>query len=42
MVVQPGDITTLDDTYLILSFFRWTAFSTDAFDTFFGHREVTC
>jgi hypothetical protein len=34
MVIQPGDTTTLDDAHMILSFFRCTAFSTDAFDRF--------
>jgi hypothetical protein len=41
MVIQPGNTTTIDDPYVILSFFRRTAFSTDAFETFFGHRDVT-
>jgi hypothetical protein len=34
MVIKPGDTTTLDDPHMILSLFRWTAFSTDAFDRF--------
>jgi hypothetical protein len=38
MVIQLGDTTTLDEPDMILSFFRWT----DAFNTFFGHRDVTC
>jgi hypothetical protein len=42
MVIQPGDTTTLDDLYMILSFFRWTAFSTDAYELFSGHLDVTC
>jgi hypothetical protein len=41
MVIQPGDATPLNDRNMILSFFRWTAFSADAFDWFFGHRDVT-
>jgi hypothetical protein len=39
MVIQPGDTTTLEDAYMILSFFRWTAFSTDAFETFWTLRR---
>jgi hypothetical protein len=42
MVIQLWVTTTLDDPYMILSFFRWTAFGTDAFETFFGHRDVIC
>jgi hypothetical protein len=42
MVIQPGDTTTLDDPDMILSFFRWTVFSMDTFDTFFGHPDVAC
>jgi hypothetical protein len=42
MVIQPGDTTTLEDHYVIVSFIRWTAFSTDAFETFSGHCDVTC
>jgi hypothetical protein len=34
MVIQPGDTTTLDNLDMILSFFRWTAFSADAFEMF--------
>jgi hypothetical protein len=34
MVIQPGDTATLDDLIMILVFFRWTVFSTDAFETF--------
>jgi hypothetical protein len=41
MVIQPGDTATLNDPYMILSFFRWTNFSTDAFEMFFGHRDIT-
>jgi hypothetical protein len=40
MVIQPGDTATLDDPYIIFIFFRWTDLSTDAFETFFGHRNV--
>jgi hypothetical protein len=42
MVIQSGDTTTLDDPYMIPSFFRWTAFGTDVFEMFFGYRDVTC
>jgi hypothetical protein len=42
MVIHPGDITALDYPYMLLSSFRWTALSTDAFDMFSGHRDVTC
>jgi hypothetical protein len=42
MVIQPGDATALDDLYMILSFFRWTVFSPDIFNTFSGHRDVAC
>jgi hypothetical protein len=41
MVIQPGDITTLDDSNMIVSFFRWMAFSTDAFEMFFGRCGIT-
>jgi hypothetical protein len=39
LVIQPGNTTTLDDRHMILSFFRWTAFSTDAFETFWTLRR---
>jgi hypothetical protein len=42
MVIPPGDTTALDDPDMTLVFFRLTDFSTDAFETFFGHHDFTC
>jgi hypothetical protein len=42
MVIQPGDNIKSDHPDMILSFFRWTAFGMDAFNTFFGHRDGIC
>jgi hypothetical protein len=42
MLIQPGDTTILYDPQMILAFFGWTDFRTDAFETFFGHCDVIC